>query len=442
MADKLKMEADVAIAGGGPGGCTLAKELSAKGKRVILMEKGGDDDRLLGNGLGVVMRLERGIHFPLPLKKTQEGHTVILAKCLGGGTLLYAGAASKPDLEYWKRHGIDLPRELIDEAVKECWVNFPPDEYVGPGTHRVWEAANELGLPFEKQLRHIDFNRCRPGCEYCLNGCRRDGKWTAREFAHEAIRNGTTILTHTEVRDVIVEDGVATGFRAKKGGQEVEVRAGAVVCSAGGTHTARILQRSGFREAGNWFCGDPTFFTFGFVNEGPGNTGEHSMTVGWHDEDHKVLFCSMISPKVSWHMQMVQDEYFKGLMKLSRYRKALGVFAKVSDDGVGRVSQDGKISKTFTRQDHERFAYSRDVNTRVLIKAGCNPQDIHHSSFVMGHPSGTVRVGGLLDTNLETSLKNLYCCDTSVFPEAPGMPPALTVVVLAKRLARHLERIL
>jgi choline dehydrogenase-like flavoprotein len=59
----------------------------------------------------------------------------------------------------------------------------------------------------------------------------------------------------------------------------------------------------------------------------------------------------------------------------------------------------------------------------------------------MGHPSGSVKVGQLVDTNLETSVKNLYCCDTSVFPEAPGRPPALTVVVLAKRLAKRLEGI-
>ncbi len=47
----------------------------------------------------------------------------------------------------------------------------------------------------------------------------------------------------------------------------------------------------------------------------------------------------------------------------------------------------------------------------------------------------------MLDDNLETKVKNLYCCDTSVFPEAPGIPPAMTIVVLAKRLAKRLETI-
>ena len=105
MAERVKLETDVAIIGGGPAGCTLAKELSKNGKRVILLEKGRDDNRYLGSALGVFMRLEKGPHLPLPLKQTEQGDTVIVAQCLGGGTLLYAGAACKPDLEYWKKHG-------------------------------------------------------------------------------------------------------------------------------------------------------------------------------------------------------------------------------------------------------------------------------------------------------------------------------------------------
>jgi choline dehydrogenase-like flavoprotein len=434
-----RLETDVSLVGGGPAGCTIAKELSKKGKKVVLLEKGGDDDRFLGHGLGVFLRLEKGFSFPMPLKTTNEGDTIILAKCLGGGTLLYAGAASKPDLEYWKRHGIELPQELIDETVEECWVNLPPDDYIGQGTRRVWEAADGLGLPFGKQYRHIDFNKCRPGCEYCTNGCRKNAKWTAREFAYEAVENGTTLLTHTEATDIIIDNGVAAGVKAKgRGGQQYEINAKVVVLSAGGTHTSRLLQRSGFPEAGSWFCGDPTFFTFGFIKDGPGNGGEHNMAIGWHDEEHKVLFCSMISPYMSWHMQFLQDEPLKSLPRLNRFRKALGVFAKVSDDGVGKVASNGSISKTFTEGDQRRFVYSREINEKILLKAGCDPNDIHHSGFVMGHPSSTVKVGKMLDTDLKTSVENLYCCDTSVFPEAPGMPPVMTIVVLAKRLAQRL----
>jgi choline dehydrogenase-like flavoprotein len=52
-----------------------------------------------------------------------------------------------------------------------------------------------------------------------------------------------------------------------------------------------------------------------------------------------------------------------------------------------------------------------------------------------------VRIGKLVDTSLESPIKNLYCCDTSILPEAGGIPPTMTIVVLGKRLARHLQTI-
>ncbi len=53
-------------------------------------------------------------------------------------------------------------------------------------------------------------------------------------------------------------------------------------------------------------------------------------------------------------------------------------------------------------------------------------------------PSGTVRIGELLDNNLQTEVKNLYVCDASVFPQALARPTVLTIIALAKRLATRL----
>jgi len=436
----IKLEADVVLAGGGPAGCTIARELSKKGKKVILLEKGGDDISHIGSGFYNLMCLEKEFHFPLPLKKTMEGDTLILANCLGGGTLLYAGSAFEPDIGFWKKYGIEFDQELIDEAIKECWVNLPPEEFIGRGVRRIWEAADALNLPFEKLYRHVDFDKCKPGCAGCSNGCRVNAKWTAREYALEAIENGAKVLTHTEVKDVIIENGSAGGLRAVgKKGRTYEINAKVVVCTAGGTHTAGILQRSGFFDAGRWYAGDPTFFTFGFVKDGPVNGSDHMMTIGWNDEEHHVVFCTTISPAQAWKLMFLQDEFFKSLTRLHRFSRTLGVFAKIADDGEGQVRPDGKLSKTFTEQDMKRFEYASDINKKILIKAGCDPNDIHNSSFTLGHPSGTVRVGEMLDTNLETSVRNLYCCDTSVVPGAPGRPPALTIVCLAKRLSKRLE---
>jgi hypothetical protein len=36
---------------------------------------------------------------------------------------------------------------------------------------------------------------------------------------------------------------------------------------------------------------------------------------------------------------------------------------------------------------------------------------------------------------LQTEVDNLFVCDASVLPKAPGLPPILTIVALARRLA-------
>ncbi|UCD10333.1 MAG: hypothetical protein JSU79_11190, partial [Dehalococcoidales bacterium] len=45
----------------------------------------------------------------------------------------------------------------------------------------------------------------------------------------------------------------------------------------------------------------------------------------------------------------------------------------------------------------------------------------------------------IVDKDLQTEVNNLFACDASVLPEAPGLPPILTIVALAKKLAKTLN---
>ena len=60
--------------------------------------------------------------------------------------------------------------------------------------------------------------------------------------------------------------------------------------------------------------------------------------------------------------------------------------------------------------------------------------------FIGTHPSGSVRIGNLLDTNLQTAINGLYVCDASVFPESLDRPTVLTIIGFGKRLAKYLIR--
>jgi choline dehydrogenase-like flavoprotein len=79
-----------------------------------------------------------------------------------------------------------------------------------------------------------------------------------------------------------------------------------------------------------------------------------------------------------------------------------------------------------------------DVAARILRQAACDPDTIFTTPLRGTHPSGTVRIGAMLDTNLQTEVPNLYVCDASVFPEALARPTVLTIISLARRLAVHL----
>lgn len=444
--NKNRLEADVVIAGSGPGGCAIALALSRKGKKVVMLEKGMDNKFLFGNPLGMITHSDFRVRLPMPVKKTLEGEDVIVGNGVGGGTLMYAGSAFLPDLPYWEKVGINIPQDIIDETVKDTWATLPPDEFIGQGVRRIWVAAKELGYPFEKCMRHVDFSRCKVGCELCCEGCppKYDAKWTGAIMAHEAEDLGATILTNVKVNNIIIENGKAVGVKARgiitKRGEDYEVYAPIVICASGGIGTAMILQNSGLYKAGSWFAGDPTTFIYGFLPDGQrGNGGEHNMTVGFYDEEHHIVFCAMLSPYIAWHLQSIAAEGLKALPKITSWRNALGIFAKVSDHGVGRVFSDGKISNTFTDADWDRIEYGRSVGREILVKAGVNPYDIHTTPLTLGHPSATVRVGELLDSNMESKdVKNLFCCDTSITPGAPGRPPALTVTALGKLLARYL----
>jgi len=44
----------------------------------------------------------------------------------------------------------------------------------------------------------------------------------------------------------------------------------------------------------------------------------------------------------------------------------------------------------------------------------------------------------VVDKDLQTEINNLFICDASVLPTSSGLPPILTIVALAKRLAKTL----
>ena len=86
------------------------------------------------------------------------------------------------------------------------------------------------------------------------------------------------------------------------------------------------------------------------------------------------------------------------------------------------------------------IAYGSDtaLAEEILMKAGVKRDDLVQTGVIAAHPGGTVRIGELLDKDCQTPIQNCYCMDTTIIPEPWGLPPTVTVVAMAKRLAKHL----
>jgi choline dehydrogenase-like flavoprotein len=131
----------------------------------------------------------------------------------------------------------------------------------------------------------------------------------------------------------------------------------------------------------------------------------------------------------------------KGVRHLPRwftYGATIGILAKIKDEPGGSISTDGSFSKPLTGRDREKLERGTELARQILIEAGARPASILATAVRGAHPGGTAAIGRVVDGNLETRVKRLYVCDASVLPRSMAAPQVLTLVSLARRLARHL----
>ncbi len=421
------IEYDAVIAGSGPGGATVARELAGKGKKVLILEW-GDFDPVRGK---VVETVKRALLPGKGLLLTPQLVGMIRAITTGGSSLLYCATAFDPPEHLFSSHGVDVSAQLA-EIKNEIPMAPLEDRLMGPGPRRFFESAAELGYDVKKLNKFIYQDRCKPSCQLCSYGCPYLAKWNARNFVEEALSAGASIINHAKVTRVIYEGKTAVGLSYKKDGMERSVYAKKVILAAGGIGTPLILRKSRIKAAGHDFFFDPLIFVFGKV---PGiNEGRAvPMSTGVHFADDGIVMTDFNMPRI---LKLMFDlEVFK-FTRAFYFSNVIPVMIKIRDDLGGELTDRGGIRKPLSREDKLRLEKGAMHAERILKKAGAT--DVYKSWVFAAHPGGTVKMGELVDENLKTRYENLYVCDCSVMPQEWGLPPTLSILVLAKRLAAHL----
>jgi hypothetical protein len=221
----------------------------------------------------------------------------------------------------------------------------------------------------------------------------------------------------------VTEGGRAIGVSTTGLGGHRLLTADLVVLAAGGLGTQAILDRSGIR------C-EPT------LSVDPVLMVAARVPSAWQCNEIEMPFVVrrdryILSPYFDWLSFALDPSW--------RYppQDILGVMVKIADEGGGRV-EGHRVRAHLTPVDRSRLEEGAGLARELMAGAGIDPASTFTGILNGGHPGGTLPLtpataGSLHDDRLPG---NLFVADSTLFPRSLGLPPILTIVALATRVAR------
>ena len=360
---------------------------------------------------------------PLTLTNIEEiGGTT--TSSIGNACFSCSGCYSNSIMQQFEDKDLNIFEELI-EASEELNVTYFPKKLWGHSTQLIAQAGEELGYIIEPMPKFINFEKCQ-SCGKCVNGCLFDAKWDATYFVREAVEYGAELVTEFNVFEVLHENNEVIGVVGiNKNNEKVVYKAKRVVMAAGALNTPIILKNSKIKNVGSQIFFD-IFTTIGGYLENAQLKNELLMGI-------KAEFGPyFLSPHYSMQLLPLMQE--KGIVV--EEKDVIGIMLKFADTCIGTIDSEGNIEKTLTKLDVDLIKEGYEKAVNILLKLGVKPESIVATSLKGAHPGGTAAIGDVVDNNFETEVKGVYVSDASVIPEAPGRPPILTIVAIAKKVAK------
>lgn len=426
MNEQAAQTFDAIVVGSGPGGASVALELARRQLRVLILEQGSAAplQGTLSQMASIAAVPGKGafIH--------RDASLLVSGIAAGGTTTINFATAAPPPLPMFAAHGIDLAPALASLRAELPMAPLP-DELIGPMAKRIQQGALARRLGWRKLDKLIRPQSCRTGCWRCVYGCPFGAKWTARDFIDEAVQLGAVLIDQAKVEQVIVENGRATGVRYRRDGEMHQAFGGNVVLAGGGIGSPRLLHRSGLHGESSAFFSDPVIAVMGVVDDIDGGA-EVPMAAGMYLHEEGIALADMTLPKPMYQAFAAQVGRFDRLMSHAR---TLTLMVKIRDDIGGGVGPRW-VDKTLTAGDREKLATGVGMAREILRAAGA--RRIFKSWHFAAHPGGSLRIGEVVDSDLQTKTRNLFVCDASVIPGPWGLPPTLTLLCLGRRLGANL----
>ena len=482
---------DVVVVGSGAGGAVVAAELAARGKDVIVLEKGGyhnEADFTQQEGDGLERLYDAG-----GLLATRDlGLVILQGATLGGGTVVnYTTSFATPESvrdEWAREHGLphftgtEFTRSL-DTAAHRIGVNT--DHAAPSGRDRVLiRGLDRLGWHHGLLPRNVRGCTQDDACGYCGYGCRIAAKQsTLVTYLPDAVAHGARIVVDCDVQRVVIAGGRATGVEARVRGHALTVRAQAVVVACGSIHSPALLLRSGVNlpALGRFLALHPATAVFGEMDE-PVRPWTGTLQAHYSDQfadldrgygfkfETAPVHPSLLALAAPWESA---GQYADRMGRLAR-TALCGILLR--DRFGGRVSIDRAgcpvVDYRVSRYDAVHLRRALASAAELLEAAGAReiwPPLARWISYQPGaprareawlarvdaagwganqlllvtfHQMASCRMGASARSSVVDpehrvwGVRGLYVADASVFPTASGVNPMLTIMGIAHRAAQ------
>jgi choline dehydrogenase-like flavoprotein len=452
---------DFIIVGAGISGPFIADELCRAGARCLLIEAGRQYSRRTypANGLDGNSQLYWSGGMEL-------GHDSKIAflrpKVVGGGSIVNQALVDRFDQDAWdawrSQSGVDFfnPEDMAPwyEAAEDAiQIQEIPAKFRNKNAEIFDQGFQHLNVAHAPLRRAQSNCRLEEGncCIECLNGCRLGSKQSTPETVLKtALDNGLVLVSRTEVVQVKEAAGeILVHGRDEREGMAL-YRGQHLILAGGAIGNARLLLNSGFGKdlpyLGKGFFCHPQFMSFGLYEE---KINSHlgafqafkSDDQGFRKEGFKLENVYAGPEGISLLIPGFGRPHHEAMEQLSHFA-CIEVCTRDTEPGQVKVSRRGKalIRKTRNREDIQRYERGAKVIEDIFNATGA--KKIIHGRFGIGlHLMGCCAMGTDAADSVVTPEFHLhghpriFAADSSVFPNAPGINPSLTIMALSKKAA-------
>lgn len=486
----IREQADFLVIGSGPGGAVVAHDLAAAGHSVIVLEEG--PFYRPEEHPAHAMRTLKNIYAEQGLRFTKGSTPVrtLQARALGGTSVVNSAIcwrAPERVFEFWRNEfGIEnLSREALDPYYgrAEAAIHVHPTEESNWGRKGIHFRNGCFGMGVGAAPTDRATIDCR-GCSQCFYGCRNNAKQSMdRTYIPLAIDHGARFYTSCRAEQLILENGRIAGAQAsildsqhKARAGSVVVRAKATILAAGALGSPLLLLKSRLSPISP-AVGRNLAFHNGYAVAGVFEdevNAWHGATQDWHSE----AYLPEIHMEVLWVNSALLTARTRGFgLSFQQTLEELSHTAfwciSICGSTRGRVTANGGWEPTLgfdlNQEDARLLKHGADMLTEHFLEAGARTvrtglgrfSEIRSKSQLDGlknyiprpnemvvggnHLFGTCAMGADAHTSVVDSghavhgLKDLYVCDTSVFPSQSEVNPQLTLMAMAGRLATQLN---